>query len=234
MDSGRNRLVRLARARQRLKDLDLEDACPTSIITWLQHTRTRDDHWKDKGTEPYPRFPIQLPYMPFLFGLMASERRLWIPKSREMMLSWAAVAYAVHLCQWTPNTQAIIQSERATKSDDLVVGRGIPGYARVLWENQDPFLKRLHPLTKDIEDMPADLLTWKNNSSLRGVPSGANQVRQYHPALFVMDEAAFLTEAEGSYNTAEPVTTQIIVISSAGPSCWFADRCQSILDKAGA
>jgi hypothetical protein len=124
----------------------------------------------------------------------------------------------------------IIQSERATKSDDLVVGRGIPGYARVLWEQQEDILKRMHPLTKDIEDMPADLLSWKNGSSIRGVPSGTNQTRQYHPALFVLDEAAFLTEAEASYNTAEPVATQIIVISSAGPS-WFGDVCMRILEN---
>jgi hypothetical protein len=167
--------------------------------------------------------------MPFLFKLLQSERRLFIPKSREMMLSWAVVAYAVHLSQWNPNTQVIIQSERGAKSDDPVVGRGIPGYARVLWEQQDDFLKVLHPLTKPIDDMPADLLSWKNGSSIRGVPSGADQVRAYHPALFIMDEAAFLSEAAASYDTAEPVTSQIVVVSSAGPG-WFASVCESLFD----
>lgn len=162
---------------------------------------------------------------------MASERRLFLPKSREMVLSWAVVGYAVHLCQWNPNTQVIIQSEREAKSVDLVVGRGIPGYARVLWERQDEFLKRLHPLTKDIDKMPEDLLSWRNGSSIRGVPSGAQQVREYHPALFIMDEAAFLTEAAASYDTAEPVCSQIFVVSSAGPS-WFGDVVQSILENA--
>ena len=148
-----------------------------------------------------------------------------------MMLSWAVVGYATWLCQWHENTHAIIQSEREAKSVDLVVGRGIPGYARVLWEQQDDFLKIAHPLTKPIDDMPADLLTWKNGSSIRGVPSGSDQVRQYHPALVILDEAAFLTEASASYDTAESVSSQIIVVSSAGPG-WFGTVCQSILDGA--
>jgi hypothetical protein len=133
--------------------------------------------------------------MPRLFELLRSERRLFIPKSREMMLSWAVVGYAVWVAQWHENSQIILQSERESKSVDLVVGRGIPGYARVLWEQQDAFLKRLHPLTKPIDDMPGDL-----------------------------------SEAAASYDTAEPVATQIIVVSSAGPS-WVGDVCQSILER---
>ena len=109
--------------------------------------------------------------------------------------------------------------------------KGIPGYARVLWEQQDECLKILRPLTKPIDEMPGNLLTWQNGSSIRGVPAGADQIRQYHPARYIMDEAAFLPEAAASYDTAEAVATQIIVVSSAGPG-WFSEVCQSILDGA--
>ena len=141
------------------------------------------------------------------------------------------IADSVHLCQWNPNTHVIVQSEKETKSVDLVVGKGIPGYARVLWEQQDECLKILRPLTKPIDEMPGNLLTWQNGSSIRGVPAGADQIRQYHPARYIMDEAAFLPEAAASYDTAEAVATQIIVVSSAGPG-WFSEVCQSILDGA--
>jgi hypothetical protein len=63
------------------------------------------------------------------------------------------------------------------------------------------------------------------------VASGADQFRQYHPALVILDEAAFLPGAAASYDTAEAVASQIIVVSSAGPS-WFGEVCQSILDGA--
>jgi len=201
----------------------------TKPLLWLQHyTRTRDDHWKEKHTAPYARFPDK-PYFPRLFELMASETHLFLPKSREMMLSWALIGYAVHLCQWTPNTQVIVQSEQEKKSVDLVVGRGKPGYARVLWEQQDEFLKRLHPLTKDIGKMPEDLLSWENNSTIQAVPSGPEQFRQPHPALVILDEAAFLTGAAASYDAALPVASQIIVVSSAGPS-WMGEIVSNILN----
>jgi len=79
--------------------------------------------------------------------------------------------------------------------------------------------------------MPGDLLSWVNGSSIRAVASGADQVRQYHPALFVMDEAAFLSEAAASYDAADPVTTQIIVVSSAA-SGWFADTVMQVEEEA--
>jgi hypothetical protein len=212
-----------------LRAAGINEACRRNPLYWLQnHTKTRDDHYKDKGTEPYARWPDK-PLFPRLFELLRIDRRLFMPKSREMGLSWAMVADSVHLCQWNANTHVIIQSAKESKSIDLVVGQGIPGYARVLWEQQDECLKILHPLTKGIDDMPGNLLTWKNGSSIRGVPAGADQIRQYHPARFIMDEAAFLPEAQASYDTAHPVATQIIVLSSAGPS-WFGEVVLNLLD----
>jgi len=147
-----------------------------------------------------------------------------------MGLSWAVVGYAVHLCQWKPNSHVIVQSEKASKSIDLVSGRDLPGYARTLYDQQDDFLKVFHPLTKPSNEMAGDMLTWKNGSSIQAVPGGADQVRQYHPALFIMDEACFMTEAQASYNTADPVSSQIVVVSSAGPS-WVGDLITDILER---
>jgi hypothetical protein len=135
------------------------------------------------------------------------------------------------MCQWNPQTQVIIQSEKASKSIDLVSGSDLPGYARTLYDCQDEFLRIMHPLTKPSEEMAGDRLSWKNGSSIKAVPGGADQVRQYHPALFVMDEAAFMTEAAASYDTADPVSSQIVVVSSAGPS-WLGDLVMSIMDGA--
>ena len=217
---------------QAIREKAVDEMCRRNPLYWLQNrTKTRDDHWREKGTEPYARWPDK-PFWPWLFGLLRSERRLFIPKSREMGLSWAVMADSVHLAQFNTNTHIIVQSERESKSIDLVTGKGIPGYARVLWEQQDECLKEMHPLTKPIDEMPGNLLTWQNGSSIRGVPSGADQIRQYHPARFIMDEAAFLTEAAASYDAAEAVATQILVISSASPG-WFASVCEPILEQAG-
>jgi hypothetical protein len=170
-----------------------------------------------------------MPYMPFLFERLRNAKRLFIPKSREMMLSWAVMGYAVWMCQWHPEIQIIVQSAREDKSVDLVTGREHPGYCRVLWENQDESLKRDHPLTKPPSEMAGDLFSWGNGSEIRAVPAGGDQFRQYHPFCCILDECAYLPEAEASFNAAHPVATQIICVSSAGPS-WFMDICDGVME----
>jgi len=217
----------MATEARRLQDEDAK--CSSDPLYWLtHHTKTRDDHWREKRTEPYAPFPMK-PYMPFLFGCLQQSKRLFIPKSREMLLSWSVMAYAVWLCQFHPEMQVIVQSAREDKSVDLVTGGERSGYTRVLWESQPEFLKILHPLTKAVDDMARDVFTWKNGSEIRGVPAGGDQFRQYHPYCCILEEASFLPEAEASYGAALPVASQIICVSSAGPG-WFMDTCEGIME----
>lgn len=70
--------------------------------------------------------------------------------------------------------------------------------------------------------MATDKLSWKNESSIQAVSKGADQVRPYHPSLFIMDEAARMDEAEQSFSAALPVCSWNIVVSSTAPG-WFAE-----------
>ncbi|HEV2491487.1 MAG TPA: hypothetical protein VG204_00280 [Terriglobia bacterium] len=72
------------------------------------------------------------------------------------------------------------------------------------------------------------MLAWANGSTLHGVPSGADQIRQYHPTVYIADEAAYLDDFEQSYGAAHPVAAQIIAVSSAAPS-WFGEICEEAL-----
>ncbi len=209
-----------------------QSADPPGPLYWLQiRTKTFDEHWQEKGSEPYAKFPKK-PYFPRLFELMLAERRLFIPKSREMMISWAVIGYAVWKCQFFERTRAIVQAQKLEKVNDLISGRGNPGYARTLYEQQDQFLKDRHPLVKSSAEMPGDMIAWANGSTLHGVPSGADQIRQYHPTIVIFDEAAHLDEFAESYGAAEPVASQIIAVSSAAPS-FFGVLCTQILEEAG-
>lgn len=206
-----------------------ERACECSTLFWLRHhTKTRDDHWREKGTSLFAPFPDE-PYLDEVIKDLARRKRLLIPKSREMMISWCCMGWIAHQCQWFPGTLAIVQSAKHDKSKDLVSGEGRPGYVRTLWEQQDPFLQWLHPLEKPSQDMPADRFTWKNGSQVMAFPAGAEQIRQYHPSIYLMDEAAFLPEAEQSWGAAHPVSGQIIAVSSAGPS-WFGEVVTEIME----
>jgi hypothetical protein len=196
-----------------------DQGCQPGVITF-------DKHSQEKGTSPYPRFPgpDTHPYLPWLFGLFANHRRVFIPKSREMMASWCGVGFCMWTCQFFPASEAIVQTQTEDKVIDLIKGVDAPGYARALYEGQPKWLQNRYKLARPMKEQSQREITWENHSVIRGVPSGADQVRQYHPTLVMFDEAAFLSEFKSSYGSADLVASKIIAVSSAGPG-WFADVC---------
>ncbi len=146
------------------------------------------------------------------------------------MSSWSVVGYLVWVAQWYGPAHIIIQTQREDKAKDLVSGTDVPGYVRTLYEQQDDFLKILHPTPRPLSEMAGLVFTWTNSSKIQGVPSGAEQIRQYHPSCVFFDEAAFLDDFLGSYGAAEPVATQIVAVSSAAPGD-FGDIVLRVLDS---
>jgi hypothetical protein len=205
--------------------LNGEPGCPAPLW-WMQEcTKSYDEKWKAHGFDgPYQLFP-KLPYLPWLFHNLQTEERLLIPKSREMLVSWCVIGYGVWLCETRSRTRVIVQTQKEGKAIDLIRGAGVPGYGRTLYEQQSERLKQEFPLTKAMEDQPSDAISWANGSILQGVPSGADQVRLYHPTVIIWDEAAHLEDSEGSWAAGQPVAQQMIAVSSVAPGA-FWDWCR--------
>ena len=184
-------------------------------LLWLtEFTQTEDNHWKAKGTEPVAPFP-KYDYFAVALHYILTVKRLFIPKSREMMTSWLVCGYIAWMCQWFPQIEWILQTEKEDKVVELV------NYCRILYSRQQPWLKRRVFL--EVDNTTELLLS--NGSHIIGVPKGANQVRLYHPYGVMFDEAAFLPEFSDCYNTVHPVAKQIIAVSSAAPGP-FAVECE--------
>jgi hypothetical protein len=109
-------------------DLTPVEECPNSLsaseksgaLFWLQNlTLTTDDHWQTKQTPYKAPFP-RLSYLPHLFGALMrlaafpelKTDRLFIPKSRDMLVSWSVMGFITWQCQWRPQTFWIAQSEK--------------------------------------------------------------------------------------------------------------------------
>jgi len=131
-----------------------------------------------------------------------------------MMTSWCAMVWAAHQAQWF-RAEVIVQTDSEAKAQELV------GYGECLYRNQPEWLKAFHPLKQAASSL---LIEWKSGGRIFGIPKGENKIRLYHPTIYIMDEAAFLPEAQQCYDAAHPVAGQIIGISSAGPG-WFGDQC---------
>lgn len=193
----------------------IEDArCLENPLYWAQTwTATENPKWLEQGLEFKAKFPAK-PYFNVLFSAFSKHTRLFIPKTREMMTSWCVMVWAASRAQWH-KAEVIVQTDSEDKAKELV------GYAECLYRNQEHWLKQMHPLAREASQTEIE---WKDGGRIFGIPKGQNKIRLYHPTLYVMDEAAFLPEAEQCYNAAQPVAGQIIAISSAGPG-WFGDQC---------
>jgi hypothetical protein len=114
------------------------------------------------------------------------------------------------MCQTQP-VFWIAQSGRQEKAAEMV------NYARILYNNQDEWLKRKNPLTVDnyME------LQWANGARFLAVPSGEAQVRMYHPYGYFQDESAFLPEAQEAHDAVRPVCKQFIAVSTDEIPSWF-------------
>lgn len=187
--------------------------CSVDPLYWAQtYTATENPHYIEQGLPfrgPFPRKS----YFPPLFAEFSNSSRLLVPKSREMLTSWCAMVWATNRAQWH-QAEVVIQCQGEDKVKKLIA------YAECLHRNQSPWLLQLHPLA----GQNSTELSWKSGGKIIGVPKGVHQIRSYHPTIYIMDEAAFLEEAEACYNTAHPVSKQIIAVSSAAPG-WFGNEC---------
>jgi hypothetical protein len=191
-----------------------DERCKRSPLYWAQNwTKTENPHYVEQGvpfTAPFPRKS----YFEPLFAALAGNSRIFIPKTREMVTSWSVMVWATYRAQWF-KAEVIVQTDSEDKATELV------GYAECLYRNQDEFLKLRHPLKSEASSLNIE---WADGGRVHGIPKGVNKIRLFHPTLYIMDEAAFLPEAEQCYNAALPVAKQIIAVSSAGPG-WFGDEC---------
>lgn len=211
-------------ARQReAQSAEVQDAV-RDTYTWVtKYTKTFNEHWAEEGRpSPYEPFP-PLPYFPSLFRAFERERIVWIEKSRDMMVSWACVAYLTLKAMTTSECGVLFQAQKENKAIQLVE------YAKCLYDRQPGFLRDAFPLTKPTKDQPALSLHFANGGYILGIPGGADQIRSYHPYGYLNDESSFQPEAGECYNEAlSAVKGKIIFNSSAGPG-WYADARRDIV-----
>lgn len=200
-----------------------------SALYWLRnHTKTFDEHWESAGLSgpfnPFPNYPYFEDVFRFLsqnptISQTTSKVRI-IAKSRDLMLTWACVGKLTHMAMTKPSKIIAFQSQNKDKAEALV------HYAKVLWENQEPYLKYEFPLKSGMrmDDFPMDKFEFANGSKIFGIPEGGDQIRSFHPTVLLMDEAAFQPEGQGAYDTAYHACEYEILLSTVWPG-WFQEIC---------
>jgi hypothetical protein len=226
---------------RRIKRLESEDAktrrvsnndarvrgATSDTFRWVtEFTKTYNEHWQEEGRpSPYEPFPRE-EYFRDLFELFDLERIVWIEKSRDLMISWACVAYFTRHAMVVPQRGVLFQTQKESKVIQLI------DYAKCLYDRQDDRLKAAFPLAKAMRSQSALSLNFAHGGYIRGVPGGADQVRSYHPWGYLNDESSFQADAGECYNEALAVVKgKIVFNSSAGPG-WYADARHDIIRDA--
>lgn len=195
-----------------------------NAYTWVRnYTQTYNEHWIKEGRpSPYEAFPDS-PYFRPLFELFDSEPVIWLEKSRDLMVSWACVAYLTFNAMKTPHCGVLLQCQKEDKVIQLI------DYAKCLYRRQPQWLQEAFPLTKHVDDQPARELHFAHGGYVYGIPGGADQIRSYHPWGYLNDESSFQVDAGECYNEAlAAVAGPIIFNSSAGPG-WYADARHDVI-----
>ncbi len=198
---------------------------------WVtQHTKTYNEHWHAEGRpspyEPFPPESVRPDLLDTFAVLDSDERILFWEKSRDMMVSWACVAYLTNKAMTIPQCGVVFQCQKEDKVKQLIK------YAKFLCDSQEEWLKKAYPLEKPIWQQPDLSLRFARGGSIIGIPGGANQIRSLHPWGYLNDESSFQPEAGECFAEAlAAVKGKIIFNSSAAPG-WYSDVRHDIIRNA--
>jgi hypothetical protein len=215
------------RAQQALQLADQAgDAVRDPYIWATQYTQTYNPHWVEEGRQsPYEPFPSfeEYPHIYDLFQAFALERIHFVEKSRDLMVTWACVAYLTNKAMIVPAREVLFQTQKEKKVKQLIK------YARCLYDRQPQWLKDAFPLGRHQSDL---CLSFAHGGAVYGIPGGADQIRSYHPWAYLNDESSFQPDCGECYNEALAAVAGLIVFnSSAGPG-WFADVRHDVIINA--
>lgn len=191
-----------------------------SLDYWLSyHVITQDEHDEEK---PFKAFPyIHKQYMREIAWLWFNERRLFVKKSRQMMVTWTVAACILWNCQFHQGRRAAIQSKKEIDADNIL--------QRIftIYEMQPKWLKQ-----PGAEHVFCEIRFPAVRSVIMGIPQGPDQLRQYTFSDIFSDESGFQLEAKEAYGASKPTIDgggRFCAVSSANPG-FFEDMWNDEVD----
>lgn len=190
---------------------------PYWLFRWVY---TTDPHSVTNTTRPFPKMDFHF----YLATKLLTERRILIPKSRKMQVTWHICAYLVWKFQYNPNFFISVQSLRESEASDIV------DRCYSIYQKEPSFVLPPHfkAYRKGGEKHPK--LLGSNGAKILGFPEGGEQVRPYTINVAFVDEAAKLVDLSATIAALNPTLGkhgQMILASSVRPSV-FSKLCRDL------
>jgi len=175
---------------------------------------TEDPHDKAGLIKPFP----QLEYLERFVHVWFTERRLLVPKSRRMLVSWTCIALHVWLLLFH-DREYIYFAARKEGRDESEGSLELVKRAKFIINN-----------LRDFSPPPTDqkrgrIICTTTHSEIVAVAQGEHQMRQLSATAIFADEFAFWEHARQTYTAARPTiegTGRFTGVSSAHPG-FFKD-----------
>jgi len=177
---------------------------------------------------PVKLFP-DYEYLRFFTKLWLRERKIAVPKSRRMTMSWTCIALALWDVLFHPGREWAFVSKKEDDSKELVAR------AEFIYQKIPPnkIPRELLPPIKGgkmkLSPPKFELDFGKDSvaSHIAGFPMGADQLRQFTFSGIFGDESGFWPDAENFYAGAKPTTDgggRMVMVSSRAPG-FFKKLC---------
>lgn len=205
----------------------MDDGTSTELERYMKY---RDDPWlflteccftrdavdSENPVKLYPDYD----YLRFFVRLWQREKKIAVPKSRRLTMSWTCLAMILWDCIFHKGREWATVSKKEDDSAELVsrvefMFNHIP---------PDKISKSLLPIIKGgrmLKSPPKLEFDFGDITSyVAGFPMGADQLRQFTFSGIFGDECAFWPDAEEFYTGAKPTTDgggRMILVSSRSP-----------------
>jgi hypothetical protein len=194
-----------------------------------RYKQLRDDPWLFLSTavwthdeidqeNPVKRFPVHLEYLRFLALMWMKRKKIAVPKSRRLTVSWTYIALGLWDVIFHKGRSWAFVSKKEEDSKELV------SRAKFIYDHIPPEIISPDLLPKlkrgEMQSSPPVLEFPELYSKIMGFPSGGNQLRQRGFSGLLFDEMAFWEEAEAAFASAEPTVKgggRMIMVSTRNP-----------------
>ena len=180
--------------------------------------KTEDVHNRSRPTQPFP----DKPHLFYTTRLWQITKRILIPKSRQLTMTWLFCALYLWKAVHWPSRLEFFVSKKEEDADANILR------SLFIYQHLPKFYRNYCPgVNKAGDPYTYCNLKFTNRSRMWGIPSGGDQMRQYTASDIFSDEGAFQEGLKEQLASAIPtlgLDGGIAIVSSAAPS-FFQDLC---------
>ena len=175
---------------------------------------TLDEH--DKSGNPYKKIPYHWAYIPELVHTFLQNPWVLVWKSRQILATWTAMAYALWICMFHEGKKVAIQSKKSDDADALIQR------IKVIWD-------KLPAWKPKAEFSYCRVKFPELGSDIYGIPQGPEQARSYTFSCFISDEYGFQEKTQETFSAVKPIVDgggQFIAITTPPREKNFSYVCK--------